>query len=107
MHNYVVVSFCTGNVSTPYNVTSPATNSLANATIEWNPPLYSGRGIVKYTISIPSIRYVRSETGTSHTIQTDVGSGKEFYDVNVTAISMCRSVSEPANYSLRIQPSGE
>ena len=58
-------------------------------------------------ISIATISYVRSETGTSHTIQTNVGSGVEYYDVHVTAISVCGSVSEPANYSLRIQPSGE
>ena len=32
---------------------------------------------------------------------------QEFYDVKVTAISECGSVSEPANYSLRIQTSGE
>ena len=80
---------------------------MANATIDWDPPLYSGRGIVKYIISIPSISYVRSETGTFHTIQTTVGSGKEFYDVKVTAVSECGSVSEAANYSLRIQGSGE
>ena len=80
---------------------------MANATIDWDPPLYSGRGIVNYIISISSIGYVRSETGTSHTIQTTVGSGEEFYYVNVTAISECGSVSEPANYSLRIKASGE
>ena len=107
MTAYLILSVCTDNISTPRNVTSPATNSLANAIIDWNPPLYSGRGIVKYIISVPSISYVRSETGTSHTIQTNVGSGEEFYDVNVTAISECGSISEPANYSLRIQPSGE
>ena len=103
----VVVSVYTGDISTPDNLTSPATNSLADAVIEWDAPLYSGRGIANYTISVPFISYIRSETGTSHTIQTNVGSGVQFYDVHVTAISVCGSVSEPANYSLRIQPSGE
>ena len=103
------LSVYTGNLSTPHNFTSPITNSLANAIIEWDPPLYSGSGIVKYTISILSkiFRYVRNVSGTSHTIQTNIGSGEELYDVNVTAISVCGSVSEPAIYSLRIHPSGE
>ena len=85
------------------------TNSLANAIIEWDPPLYSGSGIIKYTISILSknFRYVRNVSRTSHTIQTNIGSGEELYDVKVTANSVCGSVGEPSIYSLRIQPSGE
>ena len=74
------------------------TNSLANAIIEWDPPLYSGSGIIKYTISILSknFRYVRkfNVSRTSHTIQT-----KELYDVKVTANSVCGSVGEPSIYS--------
>ena len=54
---------------------------------------------MKYVIKIPSISYVREETGTSHSIQTDVGLGVELYDVEVTSISVCGSENETANLS--------
>ena len=62
---------------------------------------------MKYLIKIPSISYVREGTGTSHTIQTDVGLGVKLYDVEVISISVCGSESELANLSLKIQVSGE
>ena len=77
--------------------------------------MYRGGGIVKYVIRIPSVSYVGEETGncpmgSSHTIRAGGMSAVEFntmYDVEVTAISVCGSESEPAIFFVIIGGDGK
>ena len=98
--------------SPPDDLSNGTADDLVSAKIKWNCPLYRG-GIVKYVIKIPSISYVGEETGncpveSSHTIRAGGISGVVFnsvYDVEVTAISVCESESEPAIISVMIETS--
>ena len=97
-----------GNPSPPENLNSTAnTTSLNSITIMWEPPQHQQEGIVTYIIKIPSINYVVKHNSTFHRISTAVGSGMEFYDVEVTAVTQCGYVSKPANLTLRILATGK
>ena len=105
----------TGVPSPPDDLSKDTADDLVSAKIKWNCPLYRGGGIVKYVIRIPSIGYVGEETGncpmgSSHTTRAGGISGVEFitfYDVEVTAISVCGSESEIREIPVMIEANGE
>ena len=110
----------TGVPSPPDDLSNDTADDLVSAKIKWNCPLYRGGGIVKYVIRIPSISYVGEETGncpmgSSHTTRAGGISGglsgvefNTFYDVEVTAISVCGSdESEIRKIPVMIEANGE
>ena len=80
---------------------------MSFAVIEWETPQNQREDIVKYIIKIPSINYVKEELIHSHAVHSNVGAGREFYDVEVIAVTKCGLVSKPAKFSLRILPTGK
>ena len=97
-----------GNPSPPENLHGTAnTTSLNSITIMWEPPQHQQEGIVTYIIKIPSINYVVKNNSYFQRISTAVGSGMEFYDVEVTVVTKCGYVSKPANLTLRILATGK
>ena len=105
--------FPTGAPSPPDDLSNETADDLVSDKIKWNCPLNREGGIDNYVIRIPSIVYFGEESGncpmgSSHTIRAS-GISKlkfnTFYDVEVTAISVCGSESEQSNITVMINAS--